>query len=137
MSTDKEIYLIAMAQTGKPFSELDDDDLLAALGTDNAINRSKDDDPEEQEKLHNSVRSVQRNYGLLPDDGNEEEIDRTVRLLRRRAGLNEHAVPYRFRIKVRGRTIETVIWAENRIEAELLANAQYGTNSVVSAPKRS
>ena len=119
---------MAMAQTGKSFSELDDDDLLAALGTDNAIDRSKDDDQEEQEKLHNSVRSAQRNYGLLPDDGDEEEIDRTVRLLRRRAGLNEHAVPYRFRIKIRGRTIETVIWAENQIEAELLAISQYGTS---------
>jgi hypothetical protein len=136
MSTDKDIYQMAMAMTGKKFSELKDTDIMNALGLDNAISRSKDGNPEEQEILHNSVRSAQRDYGLLPAD-EDEALTKIIKLLRRRAGLNEHAVPYRIKVKVNGRTAETVVWAENRIEAQLLASAQYGTNSVVSAPKRS
>jgi hypothetical protein len=86
MSTDKELYQLAMAQAGKSLSELTDDDLLAALGTDNAISRSKDDDPEEQDNLEKSVLVAKRNYGILPDD-EDEEIAKIVRLVRKRAGL--------------------------------------------------
>jgi hypothetical protein len=138
MSTEEEIYRMAMAQTGKSFKELDDDDLLSALGTDNAIARSKDDDPEEQERLKKSVLAANRLDGHLPS-AEDAELDKTLKLLRdmrRRAGLNENAVRYRVRVKVKGRTAETIVWAENRIEAELLATAQFGENSVMSAPRR-
>jgi len=133
MSTDKEIYQMAMDQTGKTFSELGDDGILAALATDNAIARSGDGDPEEQGQLEKSIWLVRRDYGLLPDN-EDEEIEKTVRLLRRRAGLNEQAEPYRFRIK--GFTTEAVVWAESRTEAILHAKAQFGENSVLSASKR-
>ncbi len=125
MSTNKEIYQLAANQTGKSFSELDDDDILSALASDNAIARSGDGDPEEQEQLEKSIWLAKRNYGLLPDN-EDEEIEKTVRLVRRRAGLNERAEPYCFLIRVQGLMTETVVWAENRAEAILLATAKYG-----------
>ena len=125
MSTDKEIYQMAMAQTGKSFSELVDADIISALATDNAIARAGDGDPEEQEQLEKSIWSARREYGLLAGD-EDEELAKVVRLLRRRAGLNEKAEPYRFLIMIQGTMTEAVVWAESSAAAILLATAKYG-----------
>ncbi len=84
--TNKELFQLASDQSGKAIRDLDDDDLLAALGTDNAISRSKDGDPEEQDNLKKSVLSAQRNYGIM-SNGEDEELDRLLMVIRRRAGL--------------------------------------------------
>jgi hypothetical protein len=63
MSTEKEIYLLSMAQSGKSFAELTDDDLMSALGTDNAISRSKQDDPADLDQLKKNMRAFGAKIG--------------------------------------------------------------------------
>lgn len=131
-ATTDEIYQLAMAATGKKFEELTDDDILQyGIGMDNAIQRSKNPSKKDDDRLKKNVWLVQRKYGLSDE---EKDLEMAAAEVRRLAGLNEAAMAYTIRVNLGGRTIETVVWAENRVEAALIAKQQFG--HLVSAPTK-
>jgi hypothetical protein len=67
-------------------------------------------------------RFLARVHAPSPQD---ERLDRTIKLLRRRSGLNENARAYEAIVRVGGRSIRTRVWAENRVEAAMLLARQY------------